>query len=287
MQVVKVVENILTYKPFFKDWQGPKPVPVDFPDQIQDHRIASILEAIYSSYASQYGKPRWGDKTPLYLSHVDMLADLFPTAQFIHIIRDGRDVALSMREAYRGPRFWYVDLYYSAEEWKQKLRKAFSSGTHLGKSRYIEVRYEALVENPEPILRQVCAFLGEEYEPGMANPQQEAAHHYHTKGIHRQTRQPPTKGRSERWRKEMSMADQRLFERAAGTMLKLLGYPTQTVGSMTGYDLGRYALLKLKYHLVETGKQMVHSLGVFHPTKLLVRARKSIFKKPAMKKSLL
>jgi len=286
-QAIRVVESIMSYRPFYKDWQGEKPDPIRFIDQLPDYRLVTILNSIYNDYARIYGKPRWGDKTPMYVDHIDALAALFPSAQFIHILRDGRDVALSMFNAYRGPRFWYIDLYYSAEEWERKLRTAFISGARLGNDRYFEVRYEELVDTPEPVLIKMCEFLGEAYEPAMVNPHQEAAHHYHTKGIHLQTRQPPSTARKERWRKEMSTADQRIFHRVAGDLLVQLGYPMVELGKMSFQEMLRFLQMKVKYHLVEWIRQIAKAAGIFHPTKLLVRYRKRKLKKATLKKSML
>ena len=53
------------------------------------------IAAIFEAYAAHEGKPRWGDKTPMYMRHLPLLERLFPDAQYVHLIRDGRDAALS------------------------------------------------------------------------------------------------------------------------------------------------------------------------------------------------
>ena len=53
------------------------------------------IAAIFESYAAKEQKPRWGDKTPMYMRHLPLLDRLFPAAQYVHLIRDGRDAALS------------------------------------------------------------------------------------------------------------------------------------------------------------------------------------------------
>ena len=53
------------------------------------------IAAIFEAYAAKEQKPRWGDKTPMYMRHLPLLDRLFPTAQYVHLIRDGRDAALS------------------------------------------------------------------------------------------------------------------------------------------------------------------------------------------------
>ena len=58
----------------------------------------NAIAAIYEAYAEAAGKPRWGDKTPMYMRHLPVLEELFPDAQYVHLIRDGRDAAMSFLE---------------------------------------------------------------------------------------------------------------------------------------------------------------------------------------------
>src|SRR4051794_17280172 len=76
----------------FADWQ------VDAADvrrraTTSDMTPASVVRAAFETYAQAQGRPRWGDKTPAYVLHMPLLAEAFPGARFVHIIRDGRDVA--------------------------------------------------------------------------------------------------------------------------------------------------------------------------------------------------
>lgn len=123
-------------------------------------RIAEFFGGIQHDYAVSRGKQRWADKTPLYAMHMYFIARLFPEAQFVHVVRDGRDVAVSHRK-----RFGYRSCVKSALKWPRYISTARSSGAKLGPERYFEVRYEALVSDPEPTLRGLLAFLGEPWEP--------------------------------------------------------------------------------------------------------------------------
>ena len=58
--------------------------------------MQAIFAGLFEKNAAGEGKLRWGDKTPYYVLHMPMLLGRFPGAQFIHLIRDGRDVALSL-----------------------------------------------------------------------------------------------------------------------------------------------------------------------------------------------
>jgi hypothetical protein len=72
--------------------------------------FADAIHAVYQSYAEAQGKGRYGDKTPEYMQHLGLLDRAFPAAQYVQIVRDGRDAALSWvsmsirRSAWRWPR---------------------------------------------------------------------------------------------------------------------------------------------------------------------------------------
>jgi len=192
-----------------------------------------------------------------------LIADIFPTAQFIHLIRDGRDVALSTIDAYK-ERF-YVDVYFAARSWKRRIRKAFASATRLGSDRYYELRYEQLTADPDSLLREICDFLGEVYVPEMAEPHRMARKYIGPKGLHAPVREQTTTKSSGRWRREMSKADQRLLQAVAGDLLDELGYETVDLGKMCLTERARFAGLQAKYAVLHAGRRALQTVGVFPP----------------------
>ncbi|MEZ4826782.1 MAG: sulfotransferase [Bacteroidia bacterium] len=101
----------------------------------------------------------WGDKTPGYILHYDLLQVLFPGARFVHIIRDPRDYAWSVQNA------WGRSMYRAAHRWNETMKSIREKAA--GNANYLEVRYEDLLENPAAVLRQISEFAGLSYEPGM------------------------------------------------------------------------------------------------------------------------
>ncbi len=270
-RAVRTARAILGYHTFFRDWKGDRPDPEVFVRSLPDLTPSTFLNGLYSKYASQFGAARWGDKSPIYSGCMGLLADIFPDAHFVHIIRDGRDVALSMLRAYRENRFFYVDLYYATQTWKHRVLQARSSGQRLGPERYREIRYEQLTANPESVLREICWFLGESYFPAMSEPHRIAPKHYHSTGIHLATRQPPNTGSVGRWRSELTPSDERLVMMIAGDLLKDLGYDQVPAIAMGVTERLRYIRLRTKYAMVAGGRALLKSVGIFHPTWLLSR----------------
>ena len=188
-------------------------------------RTSDALGAIYEAYAASRRKPRWGDKTPMYMRHLPLLERLFPNAQYVHLIRDGRDAALSFLRMPEGTftRTWaHPDT--SAEFaclWRIEVEAARELGRQVGPSRYLEVRYEALVAGMESAVKRICEFADLPYEPSML----EYAGAVDVSGKPHQQRllEPPRSG-VRNWRTQMDAEDVSSFEAVAGALLSALGY---------------------------------------------------------------
>ncbi|MFL6039453.1 MAG: sulfotransferase family protein [Gaiellaceae bacterium] len=196
--------------------------------------VGAAIATVYAVYAEERGKPRWGDKTPMYMQNLRLLERLFPDALFVHLIRDGRDAALSFLSMPRGivTETW-MHPRTPADfgcQWRAEVTAARRLGRRVG-SRYLEVRYEELVADVGSALRRICKLAALEYEPAMAdyagNVDVSAKPHQ------QRLKQPPTKGLRD-WRTQMSPVDVSAFERVAGDLLGELGYETSQVPDTRG-----------------------------------------------------
>ncbi|MGH2729989.1 MAG: sulfotransferase family protein, partial [Actinomycetota bacterium] len=124
---------------------------------------AAAIEAAYRAYARAHDKRMWGDKTPRYVENIDFLAGLFPHSRFVHIVRDGRNVALSYSSVPFGPQ----TVAKTASLWARRVGAGVRSGRALQPGRYLEVRYEDLVEDPADETKALCDFLDLEWDAGM------------------------------------------------------------------------------------------------------------------------
>jgi hypothetical protein len=198
------------------------------------------IRAFYDLYAEREGKSRWGDKTPRYMRAMPRIERALPEARFIHLIRDGRDVALSQAE--RALDGTEPSLAEVADRWQRRIRTAREHAAELDNS-YLEIRYEDLVSDPEATLRRVCEFIELDYDSAMLDYHHRAAERLtemdrdlgtgengpvRTGGErlagHAMTTEPPSTDRCGRWRQEMNEADVREFEAVAGELLADLGY---------------------------------------------------------------
>jgi hypothetical protein len=217
--------KLMAHERFGRWGIGPHEVAAAF-DRDVPATYADAIRSVYRLYAKVRGKSRYGDKTPRYSIDVPLLAELFPEARFIQIVRDGRDVALSLMDV----RLGQGHVREAALLWRARVRAARRAGVVLGPYRYREVRYEDLVDDPESILTRLCSFIDLDFEPSMLRyferigeiPDPALGVRYRP-GHHSRLRLPPTKGLRD-WRSQMSRDDLAVFEADAGDLLSELGY---------------------------------------------------------------
>jgi hypothetical protein len=227
--------------------------------ELPEPTLARLLDALYRVQIAEHGAVRWGDKTPSYVLHLDRLDRIFSTAQFVHVIRDGRDATLSARAKW-GRRRWYMDNYYLLRNWVRHVDHGRQAGRKLPADRYLEIRYEGLVQHPERVVKEICAFLGETFCPEMLNHTQLAREQIGPRG-HVEVREPISTASVQRWKTQMSNSDKRLADRVAGPTLAACGYELSGLGLPTGGDRLRFLLLSCKYALIQAGRQALTRLG--------------------------
>jgi Sulfotransferase family len=233
--------------------------------------VGEAIRAVFEAYAAERGKPRWGDKTPLYMQSLPLLERLFPEARYVHLVRDGRDAALSflavpegiMTTGWGHPR----DAAGFACQWASEVHAGRALGERVGRERYLEVRYEALVAGPEAELRRVCDFARLDYDDAMLGyvGQTDAARKEHQ----RRLEEPPRVG-VRNWRTEMPPTDIAAFEAIAGDLLAELGHEV----SRPGRDRRRLAAYAAK-------TRAWRAVGAITQRSPLWRRRHPILQRPA------
>jgi Sulfotransferase family len=186
-------------------------------------RYAELVEGLFAAYAEREEKPRWGDKTPENVNHIEFLSRLYPDAVFVHVIRDGREVAASLAE-----RGWTTSwLAGKAYWWRDCVTAGRRAGEQLGPRRYCEVRLEDIVADPEGELRRICAAIGESYTPRMLEYPRRIGEMdswpTDRRRSHRHLAKPPTAGLRD-WKAGVSAGEQDEVIRICQPLLRELGY---------------------------------------------------------------
>lgn len=215
--------NDLLAQPAFRRWKLPEEeLRAALLEQPYDY--ADAVRRVFALYARRQGKPRYGDKTAVHVLSIAVLARLFPEARFVHIIRDGRDVALSWLDT--GWDFGPETVEEAALYWRYHVGRGRRAGQQLGHSRYTEVTYERLIANPASTIEELCHFLSLEFHTDMLTPptaDSAVMAEIPRPKQHQNLLLPMTAGLRD-WRRQMSAEDVRTFEGIAGPQLHELGY---------------------------------------------------------------
>jgi hypothetical protein len=198
----------------------------------------AAVRAFFALYGSKQGNPpRWGDKTPGYVKRMREIQEYLPEARFIHLIRDGRDVALSILKQSFGPE----TIEAAAERWRSRVLRGRAQQPYLGY--YIEVKFEDLVLDTEGQLRRICEFIELDFDPAMLGYHETAQERLKEKArelprgkgrdpqsaerrlkSHEKTFEPPNPSLVGGYKRKMDPADRAAYEALAGDLLLELGY---------------------------------------------------------------
>jgi Sulfotransferase family len=200
--------------------------------------LGSALGTVFAAYAQRFGKPRWGDKRPGYYDYIPALLRLFPQAQIVHLIRDGRDCVASLMEM---P--WFKqDIYAAIATWVEAIDRGRWAARRLPGDTYVELRYEHLAANPAAGLTALCGFLGEDFDAAMTEPYKLADVAVPKRAAwHAGTHQQVSPARSGSWQNRLEPWQIALCEAVMGRRLRALGYELSGDGRVPPAHLARYA----------------------------------------------
>lgn len=199
----------------FRDTNGNAPIPLPATWRDYPRTLAAILDAIFGYFAARENKHRWCEKTPQHVQHLVSLSQQFPAAKFIHVIRDGRDCAVSFH------RRWLRRPELTIFRWKKVVAIGREQGRQLGTDRYLETRYEDLTTDPEQSLRRISTFLAEAFNEATLESAQPYLQTSGTEG------KRGLQANSGKWQSYFSPRIQQRLERIAGRTLAGCGYVTQ------------------------------------------------------------
>ena len=207
-----------------------------------DARLREFYGGMFERHAARQGKQRWGDKTPLHSWHMEQMSRVFPDAVFVAIVRHPGGVVASLR------RRFHWDVTEAAAYWESTNVEVLRRGAALGDDRFVLLRYEDLVREPEAVMRELTAWLGEPWSPDVLR------HHevQGAKGAPRlvdgstSTRETISAKRADRWQDDLDEQERRVVAEATAGVAGFLGYgdddltPLVPAGRLlTGGELAR------------------------------------------------
>ena len=214
--------------------------------------------------SARSGKRIVGDKSPLHTDYVDEIFELYPEAKVIHVVRDGRDVAVSLmhhfwnlskdeheegiydlepeelakRDAYRNDPEAFVAsgesifveerLRQMATRWNRRTSKASREGTDLFGENFLQIRYEDLLLRPEEIMQPAFELLGAQSDEDVVRRCVQKNSFERAAGRPKGSEQSESffrKGVAGEWRNLFTNLDREVYEHIASQTLVEMGYP--------------------------------------------------------------
>lgn len=182
--------------------------------------LARLCALVYEASAEAHGSRAGGllgDKNPHYALFVRELMALFPSARFLHLVRDYRDNVLSYREV----PFDLSSTPALAVRWR-RYNEAILQAAMAEEERFHRLRFEDLVSRPETVLQGVCAFLGVAFDPLMVESRQ--VRQEDRLPWHANLGGPLDRNLLHKWRRGMTRQDVLIADRICQPLGELFGY---------------------------------------------------------------
>ncbi len=219
-QLVSDVCKLIEFNPV--PWSGVNLDPSAIIARCKQPLLTEIFRVIYEMRAESENARIWICKSLVNIRFADQLEENGLNPLYIHLYRDGRDVALSFKKAIVGEKH----MYHIAKQWKEEQEASLKLTEKLGNERVLKIRYEDLLAAPETELSKICRFIGTEYNPV-------AMDYYHSEESHKtahsgtmweNVEKPVISDNFNKFKKELTPEDILLFEQVAGDTLEKLGY---------------------------------------------------------------
>ena len=222
--------------------------------------LIELFRCIYEAKAVRDGAKYWCCKSMESVNYVEQLEQEGIEPYYIHIYRDGRDVALSFLKAIVGPKH----VYHLAKKWAEEQAASLNVREKLGSSRVIQVRYETLIHDPRSEMHRICAGLDVPYSDEIFE-YYHSAESLNTAGsgkMWKNVTKPIMSDNHDKFRREFSEQQLIVFERVAGSLLSELGYENVYWPNVSQTPFTEAELAEFSYEAQERHEEVIHDAEV-------------------------
>jgi sulfotransferase family protein len=238
-ELVEHVCLLVEYNPV--PWTGFSLDRDEIIDGCEEPCLSEVFRVIYDMLAEHEGSGMWMCKSMANVHYADILEKKIKPF-YIHLYRDGRDVALSFKKAIVGEKH----IYALASQWKKEQELSLALFSMLGTGRVMQIRYEDLIARPQQELKRICSALGLFYEDRAMDfyKSDESRKTAQSGRMWENVEKPVISNNHDKFRNELSGEDIKIFEQVAGDTLVKLGYalcfPDQPQHRFTDKEINFY-----------------------------------------------
>ena len=210
-------------------WIASNPVPWNVQldidlifDSCKENNIYEVFRVVHELKTADEGATVWCCKSTFNVHYFEAMELHNIRPFYIHLYRDGRDVALSFQKAIVGPKH----VYHIAKDWVADQNAVEHVGQSVEQSRFMAIAYEDLIHSPKNVLLNICDRLDLNYSD-------ELLHYYDSKESNmtanagemwENVKRPILNNNSGKYLSLMPKKDIEIFERVAGETLRKLNY---------------------------------------------------------------
>jgi len=247
-------------------WEGIRFKPDDILELCAENSLVEIFRRIYESRAQIDNATFWCCKSMENIYYTKQIENGGISPFYIHIYRDGRDVALSFLRAIVGPKH----IYHLAKKWSEEQNLAQELKKNVPDSHWISIRYEDLISEPRFILQSVCKTLNVPYNEEIwnYNRSRESFITAHSGDMWKNLTKPIIRNNHHKFLTELSYSDIQLFEFIAHDMLTHFGYDLYTnyekvnIGSDDLFEFNRLNELGIQTSLATANPQDIKARSI-------------------------
>lgn len=196
------------------------------------NNLFEIFRVLYDLKAKEDHASFWACKSMANIKYANEMEEAGIRPLYIHLYRDGRDVACSFKKAIVGEKH----VFHIANQWRNNQEACLKLQEKVGNDRYIQLSYENLIHSPEEEMRRISTFLGIQFKPQVFDfyKSKESQNTAVAGKMWANVTKPILKGNSNKYKKELSEMEVGIFEKQAGAILKELAYKLEKTGVING-----------------------------------------------------
>ncbi len=188
----------------------------------KDQTLTSLFYSMYDYFASEENAAYWICKSMANMNFVNELEERERKPFYLHMFRDGRDVASSFKKAIVGEKH----IWHLAKKWKSDQEKCLELMKNVPEARFLTIKYEQLIQDSKTEIKRVCKYLNIGFEDKYMNYHESEASKTTAKSgkMWANVGKPVMKNNFNKFKKQLSREEIIIFEHVAGDMLERLGY---------------------------------------------------------------
>lgn len=240
----------------------------------KSNTVFEIFRIIYALKAKQDNATFWACKSMANIQYASEIEEAGIQPLYIHLYRDGRDVACSFKKAIVGEKH----VYHIANQWKKNQEACLALKNNVGNERFIQLSYENLINAPEEEMKKLSSFLNIDFDPTVFDfyKSEESKNTAVAGKMWGNVTKPIMKSNFNKYKKELTEMEVGIFEKQAGEILKELAYKLEKSGIVNGRD---FTATELKLFDAENKQLKEQALEATDPVGIRLREGQEILLK--------